>query len=82
MNLNCLGLLHWRSTKCESHAVDPITPNIPTRTNPTHAGWKHYGDSLMDKVQEFGAVDLDHVDIPYDRYIVEDWPDNCRAVCQ
>jgi hypothetical protein len=24
---------------------------------------------------EFGAVDLDYVDIPYDHYIVEDWPD-------
>jgi hypothetical protein len=24
---------------------------------------------------EFGAVDLDYVDIPYDRYIVDDWPD-------
>jgi hypothetical protein len=23
----------------------------------------------------FGAVDLDYVDIPYDHYIVEDWPD-------
>src|ERR1700722_13800044 len=39
------------------------------------AGWKRYTDFLIQKAQQFGAVDLDHVDIPYDRYIVEDWPD-------
>ena len=26
-------------------------------------------------MQEFGAVDLDYVEIPYDHYIVDDWPD-------
>lgn len=25
-------------------------------------------------MQEFGAVDLDYVEIPYDHYIVDDWP--------
>jgi hypothetical protein len=24
---------------------------------------------------EFGAIDLDYVEIPYDHYIVDDWPD-------
>ena len=39
------------------------------------AGWKRYTDFLVAKMQEFGAVDLDYVEIPYDHYIVEDWPD-------
>jgi hypothetical protein len=45
---------------------------------PTYAGsasWKRYTDFLIAKVQEFGAVDLDYVEIPYDHYLVEDWPD-------
>jgi hypothetical protein len=45
---------------------------------PTYAGstgWKRYTDFLISKMPEFGAVDLDYVDIPYDHYIVEDWPD-------
>jgi hypothetical protein len=45
---------------------------------PTYAGstgWKRYTDFLISKMPEFGAVDLDYVDIPYDPYIVEDWPD-------
>ncbi len=45
---------------------------------PTYAGssgWKRYTDFLLEKIQEFGAVDIDHVDIPYDHYIVDDWPD-------
>lgn len=39
------------------------------------AGWKRYTDFLLSKMPELGAVDLDSVDIPYDHYIVEDWPD-------
>jgi hypothetical protein len=39
------------------------------------AGWKRFTDFLVAKMSEFGAVDLDTVDIPYDRYIVDDWPD-------
>jgi hypothetical protein len=39
------------------------------------AGWKRYMDFLISKVQEFGAVDLDYVEIPYDHYVVDDWPD-------
>jgi hypothetical protein len=39
------------------------------------AGWKRYTDFLLSKIERLGAVDLDHVDIPYDHYIVEDWPD-------
>ena len=45
---------------------------------PTYAGssgWKRFTDFLISRMQEFGAVDLDSVEIPYDRYIVEDWPD-------
>ena len=39
------------------------------------AGWKRYTDFLISKMPEFGAVDLDYVEIPYDHYVVEDWPD-------
>src|SRR5262245_11575804 len=39
------------------------------------AGWKRYTDFLISKMPELGAVDLDDVEIPYDHYIVEDWPD-------
>src|SRR5262245_27060504 len=39
------------------------------------AGWKRYTDFLVSKLPEFGAVDLDSVEIPYDHYIVDDWPD-------
>jgi hypothetical protein len=45
---------------------------------PTYAGstgWKRYTDFLISKMPELGAVDLDYVEIPYDHYIVEDWPD-------
>ena len=38
------------------------------------AGWKRFTDFLVSKLPEFGAVDLDSVDIPYDHYIVDDWP--------
>ena len=39
------------------------------------AGWKRYMDFLISKMTQFGAIDLDYVDVPYDHYIVEDWPD-------
>ncbi len=39
------------------------------------AGWKRYMDFLISKLQEFGAVDFDYVEIPYDHYVVDDWPD-------
>ena len=45
---------------------------------PTYAGstgWKRFTDFLISKMPEFGAVDLDYVEIPYDHYLVEDWPD-------
>ena len=45
---------------------------------PTYAGstgWKRFTDFLVSKMQEFGAVDFDYVEIPYDHYIVDDWPD-------
>ncbi|HWW84029.1 MAG TPA: hypothetical protein VNZ26_10530, partial [Vicinamibacterales bacterium] len=45
---------------------------------PTYAGstgWKRFNQFLLSKIPEFGGVDLDFVDIPYDHYIVDDWPD-------
>ena len=39
------------------------------------AGWKRFTDFLIAKLPELGAIDLDFVDIPYDHYIVDDWPD-------
>src|SRR5262250_3337065 len=39
------------------------------------AGWKRFTDFLISRMQEFGTVDLDYVEIPYDHYIVDDWPD-------
>jgi hypothetical protein len=68
--------------------IDPrfmITPDqafdwnvFKSKGGPTYAGsagWKRYSDFLLSKMQELGAVDLDFVDIPYDHYIVDDWPD-------
>jgi hypothetical protein len=49
-----------------------------SRGGPTYAGsagWKRYTDFLLSKMEEFGAVDFDYVEIPYDHYIVDDWPD-------
>jgi hypothetical protein len=48
------------------------------QAGPTYAGsagWKRYTDFLIQKMPEFGAVDLDFIEIPYDHYIVDDWPD-------
>lgn len=48
------------------------------KCGPTYAGsagWKQFTDFLAARMTEYGGVDLDHVDIPYDHYIVEDWPD-------
>jgi hypothetical protein len=68
--------------------IDPrfmITPDqawdwnvFKAQGGPTYAGstgWKRYTDFLIAKMPEFGAVDLDYVEIPYDHYIVDDWPD-------
>src|SRR5262245_2793776 len=49
-----------------------------SQCGPTYAGsagWKRFTDLLIAKLPEFGAVDFDSVDIPYDHYIVDDWPD-------
>jgi len=61
-----------------------ITPNqawdwnvFKAQGGPTYAGsagWKRFTDFLISKMPEFGAVDLDYVEIPYDHYIVDDWP--------
>ena len=45
---------------------------------PTYAGgtsWTRFTDFLVSKMPALGAVDLDYVEIPYDHYIVDDWPD-------
>src|ERR1043166_5246287 len=45
---------------------------------PTYAGsvgWKRFTDFLVIKMQEYGAVDFETIEIPYDHYIVDDWPD-------
>jgi hypothetical protein len=68
--------------------IDPslmITPHQAWKWNafkaeagPTYAGsvgWKRYTDFLIGRMTEFGAVDFDYVEIPYDHYIVDDWPD-------
>jgi len=67
------------------HPQFMITPDqawdwnvFKSRGGPTYAGsagWKRYLDFLISKLQEFGAVDFDYVEIPYDHYIVDDWPD-------
>src|SRR5260370_26448719 len=52
--------------------------SFKSQGGPTYAGsagWKRYTDFLISKMAEFGAVDLDYVEIPYDHYIVDDWPD-------
>lgn len=49
-----------------------------SQCGPTYAGspgWKRFTDFLVSRMPEFGAVDLDYVEIPYDHYIVDDWPD-------
>jgi len=49
-----------------------------SRGGPTYAGgagWKRYTEFLIAKIEEFGGVDFDYVEIPYDHYIVDDWPD-------
>jgi len=68
--------------------IDPaflITPKqaldwhvFKSEGGPTYAGsagWKRFTDFLVAKLPELGAVDLDSVDIPYDHFIVDDWPD-------
>ena len=39
------------------------------------AGWKRFNDFLVSKAQTFGLVDFVSVDVSYDRYVVDDWPD-------
>ena len=51
---------------------------LKAQGGPTYAGgsgWKRYTDFLVSKMPELGAIDLDYIDIPYDHYIVDDWPD-------
>ena len=68
--------------------IDPaflITPKqawdwnvFKSEGGPTYAGsagWKRFTDFLLARLPESGAVDIEFVDIPYDHYIVDDWPD-------
>ena len=74
--------------KAASVRIDPkltITPaqalewhRFKAECGPTYAGstgWKRFTDQVFAKLPELGAVDLDHVDVTYDHYIVDDWPD-------
>jgi hypothetical protein len=52
--------------------------SFKSQGGPTYAGgagWRRFTDFLISEMPEFGAVDLDYVEIPYDHYIVDDWPD-------
>jgi hypothetical protein len=43
-----------------------------SKCGPTYAGstgGKHYTDFLVSRVQEYGAVDLEYIEIPYDHYV-------------
>src|ERR1019366_1269210 len=77
-----------RSGAANISKIDPkfmITPDLAwdwnvfkSKGGPTYAGssgWTRYTDFLISKAQEFGAVDFDYVEIPYDHYVVDDWPD-------
>ena len=69
--------------------IDPalmITPELALEWNmfkarqcgPTYAGsagWKTFTDYLLARMPKMGAVDFEFIDMPYDHYIVEDWPD-------
>src|SRR5438093_6010837 len=49
-----------------------------SQCGPTYAGsagWKRFTDFLISKMQELGAADLEYVEVPYDHYLVDDWPD-------
>jgi hypothetical protein len=63
-----------------------ITPELALEWNlfkarecgPTYAGsvgWKKFTDYLMERMPKMGAIDFEFIDMPYDHYIVEDWPD-------
>ena len=63
-----------------------ITPELALEWNmfkarqcgPTYAGsvgWKTFTAYLLERMPKMGAVDFDFIEMPYDHYIVEDWPD-------
>jgi hypothetical protein len=62
-----------------------ITPDLAlnwhmlkAQAGPTYAGspgWKRFTDFLISKLPELGAIDIDYVDVPYEHYVVDDWPD-------
>ncbi len=78
-------VLSRRAAWAQAKSRGAITPEqiwdwhvFKSQCGPTYAGsagWKRFTDFLVSKMPEFGAVDLDYVDIPYDHYIVDDWPD-------
>lgn len=45
---------------------------------PTYAGspgWKRFTDYVISAARQLGLADIDTIDIPYDHYVVDDWPD-------
>ena len=39
------------------------------------AGWKRFNDFLVSKSRSSALVDIESVDVSYDQYVVDDWPD-------
>ncbi len=55
--------------------LEPVQSPGRSHLRRQHRAGSALHDFLVSKMQEFGAVDLDYVEIPYDHYIVDDWPD-------
>jgi hypothetical protein len=52
--------------------------SFKAKCGPTWAGsegWKQFTEFLVAKMPEFGGVDLEYIEMPYDHFIVNDWPD-------
>jgi len=62
-------ILEWASFKAE---CGPTWAGSP--------GWKRYTDFLISKMPQLGAVDLDYIEMPYDHYFVDDWPDRATHI--
>src|SRR5690349_3415742 len=61
---------------CKKEALD--WARFKSDGGPTYAGspsGMRFANFIIAQAQELGLVDLDFVDIPYQRYVVNDWPD-------
>jgi hypothetical protein len=63
------------------HMITPETAlswaTFKSTCGPTYAGstgWIKYTNFLLKKMKQFGLVDIETIEIPYDHYIVDDWP--------